>query len=488
MVVIFLCGLIACNDGISLLSATQTTTLTSTRTITKTPTPKITHTPTIAITPQNTSTPTLYRFSPFTYTPSFSFTFEPLMNKTATPENSSECPVDSSRILDFHFPRTGYEASVNWDSDNMVHFDQEVLSYLSGGGDIRNVRRDLDQTYHNNYYYVDVTNDGAKDLIMQGFTVFGTILVYYCRDGKWNLFKPDTWDGDDLVTVQDLNLNGVPEIYDDACMMSGSGCQSLYIYEWNGTGFSDLSEGWVGISGPAGNPKFSDYNGDGIKEIILQGDYCGWGSMSMCFPWRLQTLIYSWDGTKYTLTRLEYTAPEYRYQAVQDADREFLYRNYSKALSLYTAAIEDKTLDWWSQARRNYEVDKWNNRFVDPFILPARPTPDPDEYDQLAAYSSFRIGLLYLVTGREDTARFILEELIKNNTIRTPKYPFVVIAGVFWKKYQVARDIEKACQAAIQSVDQTPETLELLEGTNTMQDHHYWPEDICPVTNAWFEN
>ena len=224
-----------------------------------------------------------------------------------------------------------------------------------------------------------------------------------------------------------------------------------------------------------------DINGDGPKEIILDGDDCGPAIMDMCLPWRLQTLTYSWDGSKYVVTRIEYTQPEYRYQTVQDADREFLYRIIQKRWNIYWSVIEDPSLDWWSAAREQFEGDRWEARDKTPQPVIPTPVTDDQEYDQLSAYAYFRIGLLYLVTGKEEEAYKTFNSLHDRYPFGNPGYPYAMLTGYFMDAYEETRDVVSACQAAIQYAAQNLSILSALDGTNVFQDQIYRPEDICPV-------
>lgn len=93
------------------------------------------------------------------------------------------------------------------------------------------------------------------------------------------------------------------------------------------------------------------------------------------------------------------SAPNYRFQAIEDGDIVSLQGNYSEAIGLYQDAIESKTLDWWSRKRFEHSREAAIN-----FTTPAVLVPDLTEYPRLAAYVYYRIMLLQLVQTDESDA------------------------------------------------------------------------------------
>jgi hypothetical protein len=468
---IFLLGFLVsgCATGTPLASSTQPVGQSHTSAVEWTPTQ-----------PQRTASSTPGR-STITATPQFIFTFDPTTNRTATPETAKACAVNPGVELDFHFPRSAEEVMNYWDTSNISYKDR-VINFLSRDGDVRKVTKDLALSFSPHFYYLDVTNDGIQDLIMQGYSVFETLYIFYCDKGQWRVFDSNTpGDPDHIVGVYDLNLNGIPETVSYVTGGTGSGYMAVDIFEWNGWRFSNLRDEPVTIMGASGGPRIQDLNGDGLMEIILVGGACGTAIMDMCFPWRQQTLIFSWNGNQFVLSQTRYTAPEYRYQAIQDADREFLYRNYPKALQLYWSVIEDSSLDWWSPEREKYTKQLWDTRKETPQPVIPTQVPDDQEYDQLSAYAYFRIGLLNLVMGNEEEARKVFNSLYEEYPLGNPGYPYAMLTGYFMDAYSESGDVVSACQAAIQFADKNPSLLAFLNGTNDFQDKIYHPQDICPV-------
>src|SRR5690606_163485 len=111
------------------------------------------------------------------------------------------------------------------------------------------------------------------------------------------------------------------------------------------------------------------------------------------FPWRVSTHIYVWNGNYYALQNTQYAKPEFRFQALHDADRFTLVKDINYAMMVYDLVVSDKKLQPYS--RELSEHMKW--LFENPLSLgvATQPPADPTEYPRLAAYAYYRIILLH---------------------------------------------------------------------------------------------
>jgi hypothetical protein len=207
-----------------------------------------------------------------------------------------------------------------------------------------------------------------------------------------------------------------------------------------------------------------------------------WSEYVDGLPWRKETRTCTWNGEKYVLTRTEFSLPEFRFQAVQDADRAALAGEYDRAIDLYRQAIFDDQLDWWSADREMYEIQQV--AFETPVPWPT-PIPDPAEYYYLAAYSRFRILVLHVLRGFTSDAKIVYDTLQAKFPDGEAGYEFVEMAALFWDEYQGSSDVGAACGKAIEYAAAHPDILPYLGSHyHGDQDHTYVPDDVCPFTSS----
>jgi hypothetical protein len=187
-----------------------------------------------------------------------------------------------------------------------------------------------------------------------------------------------------------------------------------------------------------------------------------------------------WNGTYFMPDRLEYSPPEYRFQAVQDGDRAFLWREYDQALSYYQQAIFDDQLKWWSPDLQRYLVGLHSKGPKTP--TPAPPLPDETEYPYLAAYARYRIMLLHLKRGSIEDARVVYETLQKEFPPDVPGHPYAEMAKAFWKTFQSSKDFRQPCVITIDYAKSHSELLHYLGDTDHgLQSINYQSNDVCPI-------
>jgi hypothetical protein len=358
----------------------------------------------------------------------------------------------------------------------------KIKQFLDSHGSIQAVIERL-KDFKNNYLYQDITNDDIKEFVFMGFHPIDRVVIFKCENSTYKIIQIETDDYVGLNSVQDLNKNETPDLLLTGGFCSGSGCFGVYTYEWNGTEFVNLSPS----IGTIGKDTFEmkDLNRDGIKEFILRGDRPGSCCIDLMTPWRFKTTIYSWNSKEFSESYISFDPAIYRFQAIQDADREVLYGNLEKALPLYQDAIFSNKLIWWSKERRDYEVKLFYDSFgasISP-TPPPYPTEDTTEYPKLAAYAYYRIMLIHLVQNHAVEANTVYNTLQQKFGSDPYGKPYVEMASAFWEAYQSTHKMYDGCAAAIDYAVKHPEILIPLASDydyHGLQSHIYKPEDVCP--------
>jgi hypothetical protein len=433
-----------------------------------------THTPTTRVqnlTPSSTSTRINTPTSDFHNIPQVIF----------TPASPEICPASATSEIEIPT-----ELPLN---------ESTIITVLNNGGIERLVRL-LSKGNDANFRYDDLTNDGISELIIRNLNE-GYLSVYSCQNGKYeNLLTVDNFVefvefSPGITAIQDLNHNGVKELV--VGMIASHCCTGIMAYEWNGVSFESLVKTWyidyksgklehrdmVELGGIA-QAGVADIDGNGIYELILDGgrpSYTG-GWTGIDGPWRNQKVIYMWNGGNYVWYSQEYYPPNFRFEAIQDGDRETIRGDYDSALKFYQAAIfDDKLKSWTQEVWRNLSQNQDVQILSYPDIekMPFNKV----EYDQLSAYARYRIMIIYVKQGWDSDAKTVYETLIEKYTQGNLGYPYTELATEFWNEFQLSHDQILSCGEAITYATKHTEILEPL-GSHGLFDKHYEPEDICP--------
>ncbi|MGC1375454.1 MAG: hypothetical protein WA821_04490, partial [Anaerolineales bacterium] len=186
----------------------------------------------------------------------------------------------------------------------------------------------------------------------------------------------------------------------------------------------------------------------------------------------------------YTAQPVEYSAPEYRFQAVQDGDGFSLAGKYDKALQSYQLAIKSEGLGWWTEARKDSIIAPYGFGPCAKANPPCpAPTPDPNERPILSAYASYRIVLVYLLTAKPDEAKNAYENLLAAYPKDSPAYPFVEMATAFWNEYRSSQNMGNACAQAVTYISGRNDVLRIISGAQSdSQSVNYVtkPDATCP--------
>lgn len=424
--------------------------------------------------PAQTSTPSLIPTATQTPIPTFTPTFDVSTIVTVTPAERAEClTIDLTPQINYEVLPMG-EKYVNRPGI------EEILGFLNSGGQIDDLDTELEQT-ESRYLITDVTNDRTLDLIIVSGVVYQSVNILWCQDGKYALFPKDITEGETLGSdivdfeLHDLNKNGVPEILS---IGSGRAWLNVNILEWDGKTFIDLTNSGTNLNASmtgAGKDDLElvDLDKDGVSEMILKGLPIWWYYPGE--PLRTQIDTYSWNGSFFSPSTT-FSNPQYRFQVIQDGDRETANGNFKQASIFYELAIKTTELGWWSQERLEHDRDVAISGTLSP-----DPAPDPSEYPRLAAYAYYRIMLLHLVQGQEAEAASTYQTL--QETFGTDPYaaPYVEMASAFWEAYQSTHKMYDGCAAAIQYAVEHPEILVPLGSDyHGWQSHIYAPADVCP--------
>ena len=225
-----------------------------------------------------------------------------------------------------------------------------------------------------------------------------------------------------------------------------------------------------------------DIDQNGTKEILLANN--GFVHPDNDFPYRQETRICMWNGQNIVLHKVEFDAPFYRFQAVQDGDRAISSGDFDKALNLYQQTINDKDLEWFTQDRKWHDFWIYHSKI---FSFEPTPTPnpalapDPNEYPTLAAYAYYRIMLLYILKNDVASAEMALNKLQSEFPSKSAGGYFFNVASIFLQDYKSTLDIQASCSKVIDYVQEHPLPTEYLgDWDHGIHSINYTPEQICP--------
>jgi tetratricopeptide (TPR) repeat protein len=194
--------------------------------------------------------------------------------------------------------------------------------------------------------------------------------------------------------------------------------------------------------------------------------------------YRETSMVLMWDGQGYSGFYLRSPA-KYRIQAVWDGDYLTHIGHYKDALRSYDLAINDPTLLTWSPDFLSLEYPLCEN-CANTTPVPPNPILDEHEPARLAAYSLYRIMLLYVLDGDIQKAESVYQSIQQN--YRKNNIAYAELAEAFWNEYSANNDLGKACQKAVLYAAAHQEAILHPIGRQT----HGWvtpiyePENICP--------
>jgi len=116
------------------------------------------------------------------------------------------------------------------------------------------------------------------------------------------------------------------------------------------------------------------WNKNGTHDVLIRGIPGDFGGFQVTGPYRSNSIILTWDGTHFIPGYEQLDPPTYRFQAVQDGDRETLRGRYERALAFYDQALNNPYLKGWSEEiyRQHYDA---LGRFELPTLTPTPVDP-----------------------------------------------------------------------------------------------------------------
>ncbi len=416
-------------------------------------------------------------------------TMEPSVNIVKTPKL---CPSGNPDV-----DLSGLETVIELDDGSRMLRDdydveQAILNTLNAGGVEKIISYYSEKEYSEwNFRAVDITGDNNFEIFVN---VGRAILGFRCIDGIYDEFFRDAAYEypPSILYFGDLNNNGFTDIAIDK--LTCHYCTGVSMYEWRDGEFRDLIRSSREYNGEITyfnlaelhgytRANVTDLDGDGIFELILQGGIPSYihGLGGGDGHWREETVVYAWDGVYYTFQSQQYSAPEFRYEAVQDGDAKLSSQDYDAALSLYEQAINDEALASWDEEewRRLVFFPDDDLGQPDPYLIPY----NEKEYQQLLSYARYRMMLVYILQGKLDGAKNIHEELLNYVKDAPAGSSYARLATIFLDEYLVSSNIEKACSFAVAYTEEHPEMLYPLGNTDEtwygLLVRSYYPEDIC---------
>jgi hypothetical protein len=347
------------------------------------------------------------------------------------------------------------------DQYGLIREDEPVLEFLNAGGPPEAALAGLQALVlplgERTFRLTDLTADGVAELVLG----FDNLYVIGCRAGRFQTMQSVFQEGGPVrvEAIEDMNLDGLLDI---VMVVPFAGVDLVKIFSWDGAGFVSLvydeRSGWDSAEAKVGLSVL-DYDGNGTLELLvdntdIQQPYEPYFDASCWAPARVTSEIFEWDGERFTLSRHDVDAPTYRFQAALDADRLTLEGRYQEAGELYQRVINDESLEWWSPDRRDYLLD--TEFGLDTYGFTTPPEPDPYERVSLSAYATYRLMLLGILSGDDESAKTEFDKLQQNDQTDTAWYVFSGLANEFWQEYQGSNDLVAACGRAVAFVESSP--------------------------------
>ena len=448
--------------------------------------------PTITPTSGRTATPSASATVSATATPSITPTPPGIATAASlTPAPAAVCvptDPDSGLLPTFLTPPEGHI-----DLSKLDLYLREAADYLDSVGPqgILTTLADLGQREGIDYVYVDLTNDGVPELALSLGLGRGPLTVFGCQAGHYQILlsiETDNFFSPDVLAAIDLDHDGQRELVTEALSCGLGACLAVNIWGWNGAGFESMVNTDLGfftmIGGTfsdAPSAWVQDVDGDGFVEVLLTGGIPSGNERDFEGPWRVETDTYAWNGAWFVARTQAFTSPEYRFQALQDADLSVSEADYAAALANYLAVINDDTLDWWSPTKKDNWIANSETRWTnDP-----TPTPLPGdgglERTQLSAYAYFRLALLHLLQGQPAEAQAAYDTLQAQYAASAAGRPYAELGAAFWSAYTADQSIPSGCAAAQAYAAVHPDLLTPLGSAyHGWQSPTYTPAMICP--------
>jgi hypothetical protein len=341
-------------------------------------------------------------------------------------------------------------------------YPETIVAYLNDSkGDVDGLRETLRSwqalQHVTHLLRADVDDDGVGELLLvivdkspdHGINLVGDLLVVDLDGGDFHLaFSAGTESpllDPALLEVDDLNQDGHTELAFSSTSCGAHTCFTTIHIVSSATGtYEDLTG--EGIEMSYVDPTFSDWDGDGVPELIMHGGTIGSVGAG---PQRERTEVYKWDGVAYVLSQTVYDHSNYLYFKVLDANQALLNADYESAKALYREAIDSNYLVTWMEE---------------------------SEREELSAFSRYRLSLTYLILGDVDQARSVRDELLAEQ----PDNIYAQVVTTLWQAYEDGASLLDACKQVGFFAAEHPETAGVLSAYG-YGNPSFTPEEVCPA-------
>lgn len=374
---------------------------------------------------------------------------------TATPATAEQCPAPGNAQLPAvppPFPDTAKTIQDYLSSGGLVEGLQTAL--VAWGGITEQAGKIISDR--------DLTGDGMPEIIVAvqespaqftsgGPYPPGDLYVYGCQGGGYAILYGDYSTPDrlipDIVTVQDINQDGLSELLYSTHVCGASTC----VYELHDIEWSPPSKVFSQLLDVQNIP-------DGSFEVQDNKIITHYGPLGSAGagPQRLHDEIYAWSGGTYQLESSVITTPKNEWfpiHYIEDGDAALDKGDPAGAIAIYTEMLN----------------------LPNPLILISA-----DEVPALKAYAHYRIMLAQVRLGDVSAAKATHDALMMNYP--DPNQPgggFAALADAFWQVYSTNPDAAAACTAAISYARTNPDSYTILNGFG-YGNRQYQPTDLCP--------
>ncbi len=356
---------------------------------------------------------------------------------TATPRTgpSVACPTPGNSLL---APSLADSARV----------PQELNAYLNSGGTAEGLNAIIQDKHlapmtGPSAISLDLNDDGWLDMAValadpgpKRVQPPGPLYVFSCTGSGYQLAfslgAAPEHSAPELIAGQDLNgdhaddlLFGLPNCGASTCF-----AQIRFLTWLDG-------QPQVRVRGQSDDLPFPDIQIEpssqgGLPRIAVTGTALGSVGAG---PYRQRTRYWTWDPSAETFAvsgEVEHPA-RYRIHVLNDAQQASAQGDFATAAQLYARVIHDNNLQAW----------------MDP----------QTERANLSAFAQFRLVVVYLKSGQEDSARSAFDQLQSNYPQSATGHSYAEMGTTFWQSYQAGSDLSTACRAASSYASANSQTI-----------------------------
>lgn len=370
-----------------------------------------------------------------------------LANQPTPTPNYAACPAPAAPALASR-PATGREMSADMarflaEGGTAAALDQGLRTEWDVLGETGVVRGEA-----------DFTGEGVAEVLVSYAAPDegGTLLIFGCLNGLYlPLYQAITGGpAPQIVQLGDMNYDSRPEIlfasYECSAENPEDCAYRSQLLNWQPDDGRFVSLLNTPING-AQPPTISDVDNDNVLEVVMREDNPGTAATG---PLRTGVNIYDWNGINYVLSIVQLDPPRFQIQIVHEADRAFARQETDQAITLYTLALDNPDLRFWTN----------------------------DEPTTLKAYIYYRLLLAYAYT-EDDKLLSTYQAAIAAfpDILNAPVY--VEMINTFWNGWQVTNNLNSACREVRAIIAARPEAVSLLNRYGS-RSPVYSAQDLCP--------